>query len=74
MHARSQGHTIAEAIGFGAPVFAAGGRVVGCVGIPIPILRFREEDALRLAQAVTETAAAISAEFGGEGAPSRMRS
>jgi len=62
--ARSQGHTIADAVGFAAPVFGSGDRVVGCIGIPMPLSRFREEDAPRLARAVIDTAAAVSAEFG----------
>jgi len=63
-YARSQGHTIADAVGFAAPVFGSGNRVVGCIGIPMPLSRFREDDAPRLARAVIDTAAAISAEFG----------
>jgi len=62
--ARSQGHTIADAVGFAAPVFGGDGRVVGCIGIPMPLSRFREEDAPLLSRAVVDTAAAISAEFG----------
>lgn len=63
-YARSQGHSIADAIGFAAPVFGQGGTVVGCVGVPMPISRFRESDTPRLSRAVVQTAQTLTAQVG----------
>lgn len=52
-------------VGLAAPVFGAGGQVIGEVGLSVPTQRFRPEDEPRLAELVRDCAAAISRAAGG---------
>jgi DNA-binding IclR family transcriptional regulator len=65
-YAFSQEERRVGGVGIAAPVFGAGGLVVGEVGLSVPSQRFDARDESRFAELVRACAAAITAEIGGE--------
>ena len=53
-------------VGLAAPVFGAGGQVLGEIGVSVPTQRFRPEDEPRLATLVRACAARVSRAVGGD--------
>lgn len=68
-YACTHGRRIPGAVGMAAPIFDAGGRVVGDVILTVPEVRFGEHEESVLAEHVIKAASAITAEIGGRPAP-----
>ncbi|MGL6278383.1 MAG: IclR family transcriptional regulator [Gaiella sp.] len=64
-HAFSQEERRLGGVGIAAPVFGAGGQVVGEVGLSVPTQRFAPDDEPRLAALVRDCAARITDALGG---------
>jgi len=63
-YATSHGERIEGAVAVSAPVFGAGGRVVGSLTINVPEFRYVEGEEAKLARVVTREAAALSRALG----------
>jgi DNA-binding IclR family transcriptional regulator len=70
-YAFSRSKRIAGAVGIGAPIFGAGGKVVGDLVITVPEQRFERKDTERLARLVMKHAAAVTARIGGAPPPGK---
>jgi DNA-binding IclR family transcriptional regulator len=64
-YASSQEERRLGGVGIAAPIFGAGGAVLGEVGLSVPTQRFDPDDAPRLARLVTACAERIGAALGG---------
>jgi DNA-binding IclR family transcriptional regulator len=67
----TNGQKIGGAVGMGAPVFDAGGGVIGSLCITVPKLRFRAEAEAELADLLCRQANALSQTLGFSGRPVR---
>jgi DNA-binding IclR family transcriptional regulator len=63
----TQGQKIAGAVGIAAPVFGAGGKVLGSICVTVPDTRIAPKDYPRLGERVRATAAQVSAALGAPG-------
>ena len=64
-YAFSRSKRVAGAIGIAAPIFGAGGKVLGDLVITVPEQRFDRKDTEKLARLVMKHAAAVTADIGG---------
>jgi DNA-binding IclR family transcriptional regulator len=64
-YAFSRSQRLAGAIGIAAPVFGAGGKVIGDLTITIPEQRFERRSTAKLGRLVREHAAAVTTDIGG---------
>jgi len=64
-YAFSRGQRLAGAIGLAAPIFGAGGRVMGDLVLTIPEQRFERDSTAKLARLLRKHAAAITVDVGG---------
>jgi DNA-binding IclR family transcriptional regulator len=64
-YALTAGQRVPGAVGVGAPIWAADGRVIGAVVVTVPAHRFKPPDEPKLARLVCRAAATITARIGG---------
>jgi len=63
-YAISRGQRIAGAVGLAAPVFKAGGEIVGALCITLPEVRFLESEGTKLTNVLVDQAAKLSSALG----------